>query len=421
MTTIQLVSLLVLAGMLTISIWRKINIGALGYAATLVVALLSGRDATTTFSAFPASLVILIIGVTMLFAHAERSGAISWLIDTAMRPVGQRHWIIPWIGFAAGAALSTIGAFPTAPISLLLPILARLAKTYRMNYLTLAIICVWAANAAGLSPLSPAGALVQTIGRQHHIDYSPWQLYGIVVVLHAVLAAVLLLVQARMHPRRSAQSPSLADEPDTEPVADSPHLDAYSVASLISLAVLVIAAIAFKLDIGLTAFVLALLLQLAFRPSEREILTRVPWPVVLLLSGLVVYLGLLDKIGTLRSIEDTIGHITSPALLLILLAYVTAIVANAESSTLVVLGVMVPIGLGVAGGSHTAAFAVLVTVVMSAAVVAISPVHIGGALIVGNAAIPEQQRTFRTILIIAGIAAAIVPALLVLYPIAVGL
>lgn len=417
MPAIQIVSLVILVIILALSIWRKVNVGVLAYAATLVLALISAQDASKTFAAFPVNLVILIVGVTLLFAHAERSGAVNWLIGVSLRPIGKRRWLVPWIGFLAGAALSTIGAFPTAPISLLLPILARLAKAYRLNYLVLAIICVWGSNAAGLSPLSPAGALVHTLAAKANVSYSPWELYGIIMGLHAVLCAILFYAKGGIRVRgNNAEAP---EDIDPASIIERKPLNAYSISSLIGLAAMVIGAVGFKLDIGLTAITLALVLQLVFRPKEAELIAKVPWAVVLLLSGLVVYLGLLEKIGTLGGVQDAVSHIGSPLLLIIVLTYLTAAVSNVESSTLVVLGIMVPIGFSVAGPSPMAQLAILIAVVMSAAVVAISPVHIGGALIIGNA--HDQQRAYRKMFAVTGVAAAVVPAVVATLPIALGI
>ncbi|MEV7090173.1 SLC13 family permease [Streptomyces sp. NPDC093085] len=424
MTPLQTTSLIVLACIVALSIWKKTNIGLLGYAGAFGIALLADIDPNEALGAFPAKLVVLIIGVALLFAHAERSGAISWLVELALRPIGHRRWVIPWVAFAASAALSSIGALPAAPISLLVPIMARLARTYRLNYLVLASIVVWAANAGGLSPLSPAGALVQTIAQKADVSYSPWLLYGIMLVLFAVATAVLIGAEKWIRFVGRGRSLDAAEEtpPPSEPVTNSGdgRPGGYALASLGSLLALIVGAIAFQLDVGLSALTLAMVLQLVFQPPEKDIVAKVPWPVILLLSGLIVYLHLLETIGTMKSIEDALGHIDSTVLLLVVLCYVTAIVSNMESSALVVLGVMVPIGLQGAQHSPGEALAVIIAVVMCTMVVAISPVHIGGALIIGNTRTEEQQHAVRWLFVMAGIASALVPALVVLFPVIVG-
>lgn len=162
-------------------------------------------------------------------------------------------------------------------------------------------------------------------------------------------------------------------------------------------------------------------LQLFFRPNEKELIARIPWPVVLLVCGLLVYLGALQHLGTLTAVETALSHISSPILALTVLAYLTAVVSNVESSTLVVLGVAAPLALSL--GLHYPALllAIIATIAMSAAAPAINPAHIGGALILASAPAADQQRNFRTLIIWAGMATVIVPGLMTLYTVLTGL
>ncbi|MCH8628353.1 hypothetical protein MM440_11355 [Arsenicicoccus piscis] len=389
-----------------------------------------GVKVADAFSFFPTSLIVLIIGVTMLFAHAERSGAVTWLVDRAFRLIRGRAALIPWIGFVVGAALATMGAFPTAPISLLLPILALLAMRHRLSYPLLAVICVLGSNAAGLSPLSPAGATVLTICRKQGVHYSPWLLYAIVMLLHVVLVALLLLLHRMLrHSPRWRRfmhidhlGETLAQHADAADLATAPSpLDraagadnrSYRVVCLISLLGFVLVVLVLKLDVGLVALAFALALQLAFATPEAEIIKRVPWNVVLLLGGLVIYFGVMGKVGTLKAIEHGLGSIGSMAVLLLLLVYITGLVSNMESSTLATLGVMVPIGMGaLAHGAGGSPLFVLVAIVMSAAVVVMNPVHIAGALIIANAEESRRERMFRDLLVISFSLTAVVPGLM---------
>lgn len=432
MTTVQVLSLVLLAGALALSIWRRVNIGLLTFTATLILVEVSGTNPKKAFEAFPASLVVLIIGVTLLFAHAQRSGAVPWLVERAVRLTRGNRFVIPWAGFAIGAGMSTIGAFPTAPISLLLPMLASLAKQHRLNYTLLAVICVLGSNAAGLSPLSPAGALIRTIADAKHIDYSPWALYAVVLGLTALVGAALLLIHTLRESLRPREVHALAVDapvgvetgpsPDDEPAPATltPRGSPYLAASLVSLVAFVALVLIFKFDVGLTALALALVLEIVFRADEKELIAAVPWNVVLLLSGLVVYLGMLDTVGTLGAVESSLGHISNTVVLVFTLCYITGIISNMESSTMAVLGVMVPVGLGVASGSPAETFAVMVAVTMSASVVVMNPLHIAGALIISNTDEHHQHAQFRTLLLIGISLTAVVPGLVALYPIVAG-
>lgn len=422
MTSIQITSLAILAGILAVSILRKINIGIAALTATLVLCVLGHVSAADAIKQFPASLVILIIGVTLLFAHADRSGAVTWLVTKALAATGGRAHVMPWLGFGLGAALSTIGAFPTAPISLLLPILAHIARTRGLNYVSMAVVCVLGSNAAGVSPLSPAGALLKTIAEKAHVSYSPWEVYAVFLGMHVILAAAILAitgVKAAVPAERVpvvVGGPAASPEPLESTPVPRPVNQRYLIASLIALVAFVLITVVFRLDVGLTAVTLAFLLQLAFRPPEAELLQKVPWNVVLLLGGLVIYLGMLDTVGTLHSIEKLLGGIDAPVLLIIVVAYLTAVISNMESSTLGVLGVM-PVALSVTGHSSIGATAVMIAVTMAGAVVVMSPMHIAGALIIGNTPYRDQTALFRRLLIWPAVLTLIVPPLACLYPI----
>lgn len=77
MTAVQTTSLVLLALVLVIAIWRRINIGLLALAAAFVLVLLAGVDPKVMYAKFPGDLFVLIAGVSLLFAHLERSGAVG--------------------------------------------------------------------------------------------------------------------------------------------------------------------------------------------------------------------------------------------------------------------------------------------------------------------------------------------------------
>lgn len=417
MTFDQTFSLVLLAVVFAVSIWRKANIGLVAYAATLLLALVTGADPVTALDGFPAGLVVLIIGVTLLFAHAEHSGAVDWAIGLSLRGVGERRWLVPWLGFTLGVVLASVGGFPTAVMAVVIPVVARLAATFGMPYAMMAVACALGTNAAGFSPLSTSGALLRTLTAKEGLTYSPWALFALVLGLQTLLA---LLVFGFSGGVRAARGGAATTPVGPSPVAVAP-MTAYRAASLGALAVFVIVAVGFDVDVGLTATALALVLQLAFRPEETTMLRRVPWSVVLVISGLLVYLAALERLGTLTAIEHALGAVAVPALAVLALAYITALVSNMESSTLVVLGVTVPVGLGLAHLSGPVLLGVLVTISMSAAVVVVSPVHMGGALTLANAPHEDQRAIFTRLLVLSGVFTALVPGLTALFPILSGL
>jgi len=206
-------------------------------------------------------------------------------------------------------------------------------------------------------------------------------------------------------------APAAAQEDESRPNI------AYLVCSAVALLAFLLLVVVAKTDVGVTAMCMAALQQIAFRPSERALLARIPWNSILLLCGLLTYLGLIQAIGTMDAIAHILAHFGTGAVLILLLAYLTALLCNIESSTLGVLGLMTPIAFGAFG--HTGiVFWVTAAVCVPAALMVMNPIHVAGTLIIGSSAVENQDALFRRLLAVAGCLALIVPGVLALIPIA---
>jgi di/tricarboxylate transporter len=166
-----------------------------------------------------------------------------------------------------------------------------------------------------------------------------------------------------------------------------------------------------KWDVGLTAMALVALLQIAFRPPERAILDRVPWSSILLLTGLLTYLGLMQNIGTMKSIEGLLHHLGTGVALILVVAYMTALLCNIESSTLGVLNLMMPLVFTAFLGSGQL-FLIVCAVCIPAALTVMNPVHVAGTLIIANSAREQQNTLFRRLFVTSLSLSLIVPGIL---------
>lgn len=181
------------------------------------------------------------------------------------------------------------------------------------------------------------------------------------------------------------------------------RMSRYEIASLAAVVVFVVAVLGFKLDVGLTAFTLGVLLHLFFRPEEGRVISALPWPVVLIIAGVLTYINLLLALGTLEAMTQYLQGIQTPVLSVIALAYFASIFASFESSQVAVLAVVVPVALKVELAlPHTLPLLLLVLTVVaySAVVTSTSPFHVSGALAIANTGDADEARTlFRRLLI----------------------
>jgi len=414
-------SLVLLVVVLVVAIWRRMNIGVLALAAALPVLFLSGLDPKVMYQAFPGDLFVLIAGVSALFAHLERSGALARVVDKVYATVGDRQALLPWTGFLLAALLSTAGAFSTAPIAFLVPMVAHVGVRYRASFYLCELAVVIGANSAGLSPLNPTGATVRAAATKLHVTYSGWGLWAVSMVVAFLVVLVLQVLNAVQRRRGQAfeliPAPAAAgDESKASGAASAPNR-AYMWSSGLGFVAFVLLVVLVKADVGVTAMCLVALLQIAFHPNERALLSRLPWSSMLLLCGLLTYLGLMQKIGTIDSIANVLHTLGAGIALVLVLAYLTAILCNIESSTLGVLGLMTPIVYTTFGHSPLT-FWVTCAVTVPAALMVMNPIHVAGTLIISNSAVEQQEALFRRLLTLAACLAVITPGLLAIIPIA---
>jgi di/tricarboxylate transporter len=438
-SAVQVLSLVLLVVVLVVAIWRRMNIGVLALAAALPVLLLSGLDPKVMYQTFPGDLFVLIAGVSALFAHLERSGALARVVEKVYAAVGDRQALLPWTGFLLAALLSTAGAFSTAPIAFLVPMVAHVGVRYRASFYLCELAVVIGANSAGLSPLNPTGATVRAAATKLHVTYSNWGLWAVSMVVAITVVLVLQVLNASQRRRGRAfeliPAPAAAsdDTPHAAPSDDTPHAAAgddnkasgaasapnraYMWCSGLGFVAFVLLVVVAKADVGVSAMCLVALLQIAFHPNERALLSRLPWSSMLLLCGLLTYLGLMQKIGTIDSIANVLHGLGAGIALVLVLAYLTAILCNIESSTLGVLGLMTPI-VYTAFAHSPLTFWVTCAVTVPAALMVMNPIHVAGTLIISNSAVEQQEALFRRLLTLAVTLAVIVPGLLAIIPIA---
>jgi di/tricarboxylate transporter len=92
----DVISIVALAAIFAIAIFMSVNMGLLAFAAAFLVGTLAAdMTADDIFGVFPGDIFVVLVGITYLFAIAQRNGTVDWLVNLAMRAVGGRVGAIP--------------------------------------------------------------------------------------------------------------------------------------------------------------------------------------------------------------------------------------------------------------------------------------------------------------------------------------
>lgn len=416
--SLHLISIGVLAAIFLLGTLRKVNLGALALVATFIVGTLVFSQSTSdVLKGFPANLFVILVGVTYLFALAKSNGTVDWLVQGSVRAVRGHIAAIPWVMFVLSGVLVALGALSPAAVAIIAPIGMAFAARYRINPLMMGLMVVHGSAAGNFSPLGVLGVITNDIVERSGIPASPILLFVSNAVFNLVLAAGVYLVLGGVTLIRERRRAGDDDErlaADGSPAAAGGSavgvatrvipateiltLNRDRTITVLGMVGLVVGALIFNLDIGLMAISVAVLLSVLSPQSAKNVLSQVSWGVVLLICGIVTYVGLLQAVGTVDFISDSIAGISSPLLAALIICFVGAVV-SAFASTTGILGALIPLAIPMLLSGNVGAIGVIAALAISASVVDSSPFSTNGALVVANAPAEKQDTIYRQLMI----------------------
>lgn len=399
----ELISIIVLGGIFVLATFLPLNMGVLAFAAAFLVGTLAGDlSSDDIIGVFPGDIFIVLVGVTFLFGIAESNGTIDWLIRRCVQLVGGRLAAIPWIMFGSAALLTAIGSVSPAAVAIVVPIGLGFAARYDISPLLIGAMVIHGAQAGGFSPISVYGTIVNGVVERNDLPGDELTLFLASFAVNALIAVIVFLLFGGHRLRRTGEAdtttagdgnwqpgpsrPRIAGGAPAEDSAEEaePPFGLEQAATLLSLAALVALTLGFDLDVGLVAFTIAAVLSLLSPRSQKAAVGKVPWPVVLLICGVLTYIAVLEELGTIKYVGNAVADVGAPLLAALLLCYIGAIV-SAFASSVAVLGAIIPLAVPFLMTGEVSAVGVVTAVAIASTIVDVSPVSTNGALVVANA------------------------------------
>ncbi|BCW52797.1 MULTISPECIES: SLC13 family permease [unclassified Arthrobacter] len=430
-------SIIILAAMFLLATVLPLNMGALAFVgAFLLGALVLGMSTNEILANFPGGLFLTIVGVTYLFAIAQNNGTIDLLVRGAVRLVGSRVALIPWVMFAITAVITAVGALSPAAVAIIAPIALSFAGKYKISPLLMGMMVIHGAQAGGFSPIAVYGVTVNGILAKTDLAFSPTALFLSSFIFNLVIALVLFVVlggrnlmsskvgqfveqaaEARMAVSVGAKAG--ADVPfkgsgsgmygPRDPAGDGvaatkerkeriPQL--VTIAGLIVLAVV---ALGFKMDVGFVSITIAIVLALVSPAAQKGAINKISWSTVLLICGMLTFVGVLEEAGTIKFVSSGVAGMGMPLLAALIICFIGAVVSAFASST-AILAALIPLAVPFLSTGEIGAVGVICALAVSATIVDVSPFSTNGALVLANA--PEgvdKDQFYKRILGYSGI------------------
>ncbi|WP_032388053.1 SLC13 family permease [Rhodococcoides fascians] len=429
----ELIPIIALVVMFLAATVFPVNMGALGFVAAFFVGTIAvGMGTDDIIAGFPSSLFLTLVGITYLFAIAQNNGTVDLLVRGAVRLVGGRVALIPWVMFGITGVLTSIGALGPAAVAIVAPIALGFAARYKINALLMGMMVIHGAQAGGFSPISIYGVTVNNIAQKAGLVNSPLTLFLGSLLFNAAIGALLFMFLGG----RALLGRSVHDEDGTRPEGDSggvggggsrtvmrgfgsstPKPSGQTVTvenapplatavkaitfdqilTLVGLASLALFSLVLDLDVGFVSMTVAVVLALASPKAQKGAINQISWSTVLLIGGVLTFVGVLQEAGTVEYVGDAVAGIGIPLLVALLLCYIGAIVSAFASST-AILGVTIPLAVPFLLAGEVGAIGVIVALSIASTIVDVSPFSTNGALVLANAQDIDRDVFYKRIL-----------------------
>lgn len=401
-----LLTLLALILALVLSMTTRVNVGLVSIALAWAIGVYAaGMKVDAVTAGFPSGLFITLTGVTFLFAIAQSNGTLDLLARQAARLVRGRVGLLPVVFFMLAFVLSTIGPGAIASVALVAPIAMPASMQAGIPTLLSAIMVGTGANAGNLSPISAVGAMVNGLMAQIGLPGHELKVWMSNLVANLLVAIVAYLLFGGWRLLRAGRT-----------VAADPSAPRFQRGHWLTIAVTAVwmaAVIGWRVHTGLGAFAAGTLLLLARAADDRDVIRRVPFDVILMVTGVTMLVAVLESTGGMQLFTGIIARVASPATLNGVIAFVTGVISTYSSTLGVVLPAflpMVPSLVSQVGGGDPLAVALSINI--GSSLVDVSPLSTLGALCVATVVEPVAARELFRKLLIWGLSMTVVGAVL---------
>jgi len=396
-----------LALAIVLSCFSRLNVGLLAIALAWVIGVYFGHLPLREVTAgFPVDLFLTLAGVTLLFSQARVNGTLDIVAHNAVRLCRGRVGLVPIMYFVLGAALASAGPGNIATTGLLAPMAMATALRMNISPFLMAIMVGNGCNSGSLSPLAPTGIIVT--GLMNRIGLGGHEIYSWLfnMLAHAIVAFAGYLVFGGAKVLVRADRVEMAAEPVQ-------RLDRHQAITLGMIGMLILGVIFGGFNIGMAAFAAAVLLSLLRAADDGEAIKKMPWSTILMVCGVTVLIGLLEKTGGMEIFTNLLSSVATQATVIPFLGFIIGLVSAYSSTSGVVLPAFLPTVPGLieklGGGS---ALSIASTMNIAGHLVDVSPLSTIGALCIAGVPAGEQSRKLFNQLLAWGLSMTVVGALL---------
>jgi len=410
--SLPVLSIVAFAIAILVSCISEINVGFLSIAFAFIIGVaFGGMRVPDVVAGFPVGLFMILTGVTLLFSQASVNGTLDKLARHSVKLARGNVGLIPVIFLFLTAGLAAIGAGNIATTALLAPVAMNIAGKLRISGFLMTVMVCCGANAGALSPIAPTGIIANGLLARIGIQGQEWPTFINNFGAEAFVGLTGYFLFGGLKLFRRGSSAPAGQTTDDYLVADEGPMTWQQKLTLAVITALIISVAYFKVDLGMAAFIGAVILTLARASNEEAAVKAMPWNVILMVCGVTVLISILEKKGGMDLFTSILARFSTENSVTGVIAFVTGLISVYSSSSGVVLPAFIPTIPGliqrIGGGD---AMAIASSINVGAHLVDVSPLSTLGALCIANAAPTEDRKALFNKLLAWGLSMSVVGA-----------
>ncbi|NPV92944.1 MAG: hypothetical protein HPY50_19425 [Firmicutes bacterium] len=333
------ISIILLVIVLICSMFVPINVGIQAFFALYLYFFIAGNGFAKALAGFPVSLFMMLMAMLIFFAYATVNGTLDNLCKIILKNLKGKVWTLPIIVFVVTACLSAAG--PSGFIVLAIaPIAMSLTTKSGISPTLMAIMLCNGGSAGGLSPVSAGGIVAASFIDKMGLPAATASIVN-QLFINGIIANIVICILAYFlfGGMKLIKNPKVISVEDltAEPMNWKQKVNL----GLIGLMIVLV--VGFKADIAIVCICLALVAAILKLADENQVFKRVNWGVLVMVVGIVTFIGAVTSAGGISMVTDYISKSQNANLVLALIGFAPGVVSSYSTSTGVVLPAFMPL------------------------------------------------------------------------------
>jgi di/tricarboxylate transporter len=265
-------------------------------------------------------------------------------------------------------------------------------------YFLMAIMVGNGASAGSLSPFAPTGVIVN--GIMSRLEMSGYELenYAYNFFAHAVVAFSGYFLFGGLTLFGRGARAAVAVEADAGPSSHEEPFEWRHWITIAAITTLIVSVLSAGVNVGMGAFLASVLLVLIGAGSDVEALKRMPWGVIMMVSGVTVLVAVVEAAEGIDLLAAGVARFSTRESVTAVVAFLTGVVSVYSSTSGVVLPALLPMVPGLAEQLGANALAIATSMNVGGHLVDVSPLSTTGALCIASVPAAASRDLFNKML-----------------------